>query len=121
MLRVTVPPAASVNGVVMPVVVNAGLLTLTWLMVVFVPPLLFRVMPMVLLDPEFTVPKAIRGVIWPPWAIAEFAVSDKSAEIVTRIAETRIRLMWLYLPVFGVVGLRFGTTSEHVERQPAEQ
>jgi hypothetical protein len=72
MLSVTVPPTGSVYGVVMPVAEKTPPLALTWLMIVLVLPLLVKVTTFVLLDPMFTVPKAIRGVTC-PCAMAEFA------------------------------------------------
>jgi hypothetical protein len=90
----------------MPVAEKTPPLALIWLMVVSVLPLLVKVTTLVLLDPVFTVPKAIRGVTCAPCAIAEFAAIKRNREI-TRTAKTRIRLMSFYLPsCFRVTGLR---------------
>jgi hypothetical protein len=99
----------------MPVAEKAPPLALTWPMVVSVLPLLVKVTMLVLLDPVFTVPKAIRGVSW-PCAMAEFAAIKRNKEVLTRTATTRIRLIWFYLPsCCGITGLRMenGTSTKN--------
>ena len=93
MLTLTVPPTGKTYGVVTPVTEKPAPLTVIWLIVALTVPLLINVSALVLLDPVFTVPKAINGLTIALCAIADFVADKIEMEMHTRIATTGIRLM----------------------------
>jgi len=115
-LSVTVPPAGSVYGVVIPEPEKELPLTLTWSMIVLAFPLLVRVIALVLADPVFTVPNAMRGLTSALCDCADPAEINVRKQIPAKPA-TRMRHIECH-SFLGVAGLSDRNAKEvHVERQ----